>query len=250
MINEIKEKIKKVGLESKKYIDDPNHPYHKASGFLKVQIILGYIYVILAVIVNIVALCYLFKLKLFSAINTIGLYLGFVGAILYFLIALYVLLDVVLFVICIIFLKKLVNKDTSFLLFYHNLCVVCYVLLFISLFFGFIEAIINIICFTIMVVLFTLYYCLSVKVRVYFGGDEFIKVDHYIRFLIDTDDEIDYDNKSFERNSTSKDFSQNANIRNNDSLTTATIQFKDVCSNEDTVKITDSSDLNKTDEEK
>ena len=187
-INNLKRKIKQAGIESKKYLADPNHPYHEAAGFLKFQIICGYISIVLLAIYNLMIIYYFFKFDFINAINLVGRYLGIAGSFITILLILYVVIDVALFAFCIIFLKKIKNKDSDYLLFYHNMCVVCYVVMLIMLFFDFKDTFFMIIWFTIIVAVYTYYYCTSVKVRVYFGGDDFLKKDHYIYFLLEEND--------------------------------------------------------------
>ena len=184
-IENLKEKIKQVGIESKKYLADPNHPYHKPTGFLKFQIICSYIGIVLLVISSIMFIYYFFIFDFLGVIKLVRSNLGIAGSFLIILLIIYVAIYIALFVFVIVFLKKLKNKDSDYLLFYHNMCVVAYALMFILLFFDFIDAFFSIIWFTIMIAIFTYYYCTSVKVRVYFGGDDFLKKDHYIHFLLD-----------------------------------------------------------------
>lgn len=185
MFDDLKKKIKETGIESKKYIADPNHPYHEATGLLKIQIICGYIGIALLTIYSIVLIYYFFKYDFASIIKLAGRYLGIAGTFITVLLAIYAVIYILFFAFCVIFFNKLKNKETDFLLFYHNICVACYVLSFVLLFFDFKDTFFRIIWFTILVAIFTYYYCTSVKVRVYFGGDEFLKKDHYIHFLLD-----------------------------------------------------------------
>ena len=185
MFDDLKKKIKETGIESKKYIADPNHPYHEATGLLKIQIICGYIGIALLTIYSIVLIYYFFKYDFASIIKLAGRYLGIAGTFITVLLVIYAVIYILLFAFCVIFFNKLKNKETDFLLFYHNMCVACYVLSFVLLFFDFKDTFFRIIWFTILVAIFTYYYCTSVKVRVYFGGDEFLKKDHYIHFLLD-----------------------------------------------------------------
>ena len=185
MFDDLKKKIKETGIESKKYIADPNHPYHEATGLLRIQIICGYIGIALLTIYSIVLIYYFFKYDFASIIKLAARYLGIAGTFITVLLVIYAVIYILLFAFCVIFFNKLKNKETDFLLFYHNMCVACYVLSFVLLFFDFKDTFFRIIWFTILVAIFTYYYCTSVKVRVYFGGDEFLKKDHYIHFLLD-----------------------------------------------------------------
>lgn len=201
-INNLKRKIKQAGIESKKYLADPNHPYHEAAGFLKFQIICGYISIVLLAIYNLMIIYYFFKFDFINAINLVGRYLGIAGSFITILLILYVVIDVAVFTFCIIFLKKLKNRDSDYLLFYHNMCAVCYVVMLIMLFFDFKDTFFMIIWFTIIVAVYTYYYCTSVKVRVYFGGDDFLKKDHYIHFLLEENDNKINNNDNTRNNNT------------------------------------------------
>ncbi len=201
-INNLKRKIKQAGIESKKYLADPNHPYHEVAGFLKFQIICGYISIVLLTIYNLMIIYYFFKFDFINAINMVGRYLGIVGSFFTILLILYVVIDIAVFTFCIIFLKKLKNRDSDYLLFYHNMCVVCYVIMLILLFFDFADTFFRIIWFTVIVAALTYYYCTSVKVRVYFGGDDFLKKDHYIHFLLEENDNEINNNDNTRNNNT------------------------------------------------
>ena len=159
MFDDLKKKIKETGIESKKYLVDPNHPYHRATGFLKVQIVCGYIGIALAILCCFVLIYYLSKYNLLNTMRLLGSYLGVASTILYSVIVIEFGLYIVSFVLCVIMFKKLKNKETDFLLYYHNLCIITYVILFISLFFDFRDSFFRIIWFTILFVALTYYYC-------------------------------------------------------------------------------------------
>ena len=187
-INNLKEKIKQVGIESKKYLADPKHPYHEAHGFLKAQIICGYISILLFVFLAI------YLINIYSKVNVINgmKYLGGIGFLTNFVLIYCIIVYLLFFIFVIVFLNKLVNKKSDFLLFCHKVCAIFYVIYFILMFIeGFISikivfnSVFRLFWTTVFIVLLTLYYCTSVKVRVYFGGDEFLKKDHYIHFLLD-----------------------------------------------------------------
>ena len=187
-INNLKEKIKQVGIESKKYLADHKHPYHEAHGFLKAQIICGYISILLFVFLAI------YLINIYSKVNVINgmKYLGGIGFLTNFVLIYCIIVYLLFFIFVIVFLNKLVNKKSDFLLFCHKVCAIFYVIYFILMFIeGFISikivfnSVFRLFWTTVFIVLLTLYYCTSVKVRVYFGGDDFLKKDHYIHFLLD-----------------------------------------------------------------
>ena len=184
-IQNLKQKIKQTGVESKKYLADPEHPYHNAAGFIKFQIICGYIGIALSILSLFVLIYYFSKYDLLSLIRLYGRYLGVASIIFYILLFLEIGLYVALFVLNIIMLKKLKNKETDYLFLWHFFCVIGYAILFIALFFNFRENFFRVIWFTILVGVFTYYYCVSVKARVYFGGDDILKKDRFIHFLLD-----------------------------------------------------------------
>ena len=185
-MNFLREKIKEVDAKSKELMSDKNHPYHKEGGMIKFIVICLYIGIVGCIIGSLVFAWNYFTLKGQKISLTFAEQMGLFGKNLLLVAVLLSIYCVVLAFLLYKFLKKIKNKDTNFLLLYHKICIFSIIINTIVVSFNnFYISIDDVVSLIIGYIVATLYFCLSVRVRVYFGGDEFLRKDYFIRFLLD-----------------------------------------------------------------
>ena len=153
------------------------HPYQELGGWLKAIVVIGYIGVVLMIIE-----CVLLDIQLFQTMSFISNLGGQSGI----LVVTTILSNIAFIIAAVIewkFITKIKEKDSSFLWYYHKLCIFAGIAIVIlaGISNGFASAIGSLLELAIVAFLWTLYFVKSVRVRTYMGSDEYLRVDPLTR---------------------------------------------------------------------
>lgn len=175
--------------------------YRVLGGWLKAIVICAYIAAGLLVVSSIITVATLVSIgNMFSSVGASGL-LGGIG---FVSVAIYLIMAAIMFVLA----GKIRKKDPTFLRFIHVTNLILIILSFIgnAITTGVASAFGNAISTALGVFVETLYFCKSVRVNVYMGSDEYIRLSPFTRNVQSPLSRMGYSNQAYTKPTTASKY--------------------------------------------